>query len=62
MAIDKHCRYVFVGTKTGLIQAYNLSDFSVASEVMTFSTFGVNNIELICQKQELYLVVALSSG
>lgn len=47
MAIDKHSRYVFVGTKHGLIQAFNISDFSAATEVMTFSTFAVNNIELI---------------
>jgi len=36
---------IFVGTKNGVVQAFNISNFTAVSDVLTFSTYQINNIE-----------------
>lgn len=61
LAIDSQSKYIFVGTRNGLVQAYK-TDFEVATEIFTFSTYMINNIELHSVGQDIYMVLALSSG
>jgi len=51
-----------VGTKNGLLQAYKTTDFEPVSEIFTFSTYAINNIEVHTVGQDMYLILALSSG
>jgi hypothetical protein len=60
--IDQMNRYIFVGTKSGVLQVFNTSDFEPASEVFTFSTYQINNIETYCFGNAIHLFIALSSG
>jgi len=59
MKIDELSRYVMVGSKTGVVQVFNLHDFSAASDELTFSTFEITSIEAYSKLPDLHLVVAL---
>lgn len=64
MKIDPEARYIFLGSRTGLVVAFNIHNFEPISEVMTLSAYAINNIELFYEPQsdDLCLLASLSSG
>ena len=65
MKIDEQGRYVFVGTNTGLVQAFDTKNFVAASDVLTISTYPIHNITTYCagkEQENLHIIIALGSG
>ena len=64
MKIDEYGRYLFVGSSNGLIQSYNLHNFTPAAEPLTISSFSITSICTYCpdMQEPLNLVITLSSG
>jgi hypothetical protein len=45
--VDSSGKYIFVGSKSGLLRVYSSHTFEAVTELYTISTFQINNIESI---------------
>jgi hypothetical protein len=55
-------KFAFVGTKEGLIQGFSLQELKPVTEVLTISTYKINNLETFHDGTKTFLIVALESG
>lgn len=64
LKIDPSNKYIFIGTKNGIVVVLNIHTFEQISEVMTLSSYAINNLEMFYEPtyNELCMLASLSSG
>ena len=62
LKVDPSGKYVFVSTKSGLLQGFYSEDLQPCTDVIALSTYKINNIDLYNHGKDLYIILALQSG